>query len=99
MFKMKFLLLVSTVLLCFTSCRSDEQKARMPKSYSIEQLYDNLAVNAADFSADETKILVSSNKISGIYNAYELNTVDTSMKALTGSLKESFFAQIGRAHV
>ncbi len=92
MFKMKCLLLFSTLLLFGTACRSDEQKARMPKQFAIEQLYDNLAINAADFSADETKILVSNNK-SGIYNVYELNTVDTSQTPLTGSLKESFFAE------
>ncbi len=93
MFKINSLLLFSSLLLFGTACRSDEQKARMPKQFAIEQLYDNLAVNAADFNADESKILVSSNK-TGIYNVYELNTVDTSMKPLTGSLKESFFANV-----
>lgn len=92
MFKMKCLLLFSTLLLFGTACRSDEPTARMPKQFAIEQLYDNLAINAADFSADETKILVTNNK-TGIYNVYELNTVDTSQKPLTGSLKESFFAE------
>ena len=88
---MKYFLFPAFLILMFNACRSDEPKARTPKPYSIEQLFDNQTVNAEDFNADESKILVSNNK-SGIFNVYELNTVDTSMKPLTGSGKESFFA-------
>lgn len=63
----------------------------MPKQYDIEQLYNNVAVGAAGFNTDETKVLVQNNS-SGIFNVYELNIADTSMHSLTSSQKESFFA-------
>jgi dipeptidyl aminopeptidase/acylaminoacyl peptidase len=80
------------ILLCFfASCKEQEQQARTPKQYTIEQLYNNLSVGAAGFSTDETKILVDNNS-TGIYNVYELNIGDTAMQPLTASKKESFFA-------
>jgi dipeptidyl aminopeptidase/acylaminoacyl peptidase len=88
---MKYILFAITLLFFTLSCRENEPQARMPKQYTVEQLMENLAIRGADFSADETKILVSNNK-SGIFNVYELNTADTAMKQLTGSAKESFFA-------
>ena len=88
---MKNFLLIITVIFSWASCRQTEPAARMPKQFEIEQLFDNQSIFAADFSVDESKILLSNNK-SGIFNVYELNTADTSMKPLTGSTKESFFA-------
>jgi dipeptidyl aminopeptidase/acylaminoacyl peptidase len=88
---MKYTLFAITLLFFTLSCRENEPQARMPKQYTVEQLMENQAIRGADFSADETKILVSNNK-SGIFNVYELNTADTSMKQITGSAKESFFA-------
>ncbi|HEY5591834.1 MAG TPA: alpha/beta fold hydrolase [Paludibacter sp.] len=81
------------ILLLFLlgSCIQRSEKTRMPKQYSIEQLYENLAVYGSGFNADETKILIGSNS-TGIYNVYELNVADTLSKALTSSTKESFFA-------
>ena len=76
-----------------TSCgkKDEEEKPRTPKQYTIEQLASNLAVGAAGFNADESKVLVENNA-SGIYNVYELNIADTVSKPLTLSKKESFFA-------
>jgi dipeptidyl aminopeptidase/acylaminoacyl peptidase len=76
---------------CNQSAEKQETAAREPKQYTIEQLYDNLAVGAADFNSDESKILINNNS-SGIFNVYELNIADTSVKPLTTSSKESFFA-------
>ena len=85
--------LLGLILLLFLlgSCIQRSEKTRMPKQYSIEQLYENLAVYGSGFNADETKILIGSNS-TGIYNVYELNITDTLSKALTSSPKESFFA-------
>ncbi len=62
-----------------------------PKKYSIEQFYENTRISGADFSADESKILTSSDE-SGIFNVYEINIVDGSKKAVTNSKDESLFA-------
>jgi len=81
----------SLLLLIFVSCNQKSETKRIPKQYSIEQLYENLAVYGSGFNADESKILTGSNS-TGIYNVYELNIADTSTHALTSSKKESFFA-------
>ena len=90
MFNPKHLLIASLALVTLASC-SNKEKARMPKQFTIEQLYNNLSVGAAGFNADETKILVDNNS-TGIYNVYELNISDTSSKPLTHSKKDSYFA-------
>ncbi len=90
MFKPKFLVYASLALFVLASC-STKEKARMPKQFTIEQLYNNLSIGAAGFNADETKILVDNNS-TGIYNVYELNISDTSSKPLTHSKTDSYFA-------
>lgn len=61
------------------------------KRYTIEQFYDNLSIGGGSFSADESKLLVSSNQ-SGIYNVYALNVDGSGEQQLTFSEEESFFA-------
>jgi len=90
MFKIKLLLYTSLVVFVFASC-TNKEKARMPKQFTIEQLYNNLSVGAAGFNTDETKILVHNNS-TGIFNIYELSVSDTVFKTLTHSAKESYFA-------
>ncbi len=90
MFKPKLILIASLAVVVLASC-STKEKARMPKQFTIEQLYNNLSVGAAGFNADETKILVDNNS-TGIYNVYELNISDTSERPLTHSKKDSYFA-------
>lgn len=85
------LLPLSLLLFILISCNRNSEKARMPKQYSIEQLYENKSIYSAGFNADETKILIGNNA-TGIYNVFELNINDTLTKALTTSKKESFFA-------
>jgi dipeptidyl aminopeptidase/acylaminoacyl peptidase len=87
---------IACIMLLMCSCGQQESKtvaaAHTPKTYSIEQLYNNQAVSGADFNADETAIL-SQNNLSGIFNVYEINIADSQMTALTTSRKESFFAE------
>jgi len=89
----KQIIILILLVALFMSCKEQpkEQKARMPKQYTIEQLMNNQSVGAAGFSSDESKILVDNNT-SGIFNVYELNVADTAMSPLTASKKESFFA-------
>jgi dipeptidyl aminopeptidase/acylaminoacyl peptidase len=76
----------------FFSCNNNNEPAakKEVKQYSIQQLYKTKNINGGAFNKDETKILVNNNE-TGIYNVYEINLADTSMKALTNSTKESFF--------
>ncbi len=78
-------------LLILFSCKSKEEKTRMPKQYTIEQLYKNLSIWGSNFNRDETRVLVNSNQ-TGIFNVYELNIADTTLAPLTKSTKESFYA-------
>ena len=58
--------------------------------YSIEQFYDNLSISGGSFSADETKLLATSNQ-TGIYNLFALNVDGSGEEQLTFSEQESFF--------
>jgi len=92
----KHILWAGSILVFISACNSGTESEsasapRMPKQYAIEQLYNNLAVGAAGFNTDETKVLVNNNS-TGIFNVYELNVADTMMQPLTVSKKESFFA-------
>ena len=80
-------------LLVLMGCNNnDEPAARKDvKQYSIAQLYKTKNIGGGLFNKDETKILVQNNE-TGIYNLYEITLSDTSMKQLTNSSKESFFA-------
>ncbi|MFH0841455.1 MAG: alpha/beta fold hydrolase [Bacteroidota bacterium] len=73
------------VLLC--SCSNKTQT----KQYSVEQFYKNINISLGTFSADESKILVSSNE-SGIYNLYEIALSDGTKRQVTNSTVESFYA-------
>jgi dipeptidyl aminopeptidase/acylaminoacyl peptidase len=87
--KMKYLSLFALAIL-FSAC-SNSDKPTAVKSYSIEQLYNNKAINGAGFNADETKVLVDDNS-TGIFNLSAINIADTASKPLTHSVKDSYFA-------
>ena len=87
----KFPLIVCVVFIAASCSQQPKEESRMPKQYSIQQLYNNVAVDAASFNDDETKVLVDNNS-TGIYNVYELSVADSAMQPLTASAKESFFA-------
>lgn len=77
-------------LLILVACNDAGKKARMPKQFAIEDLYNNVSINGADFNQAEDKILVSNNS-TGITNVYELSVADTTMKQLTFSTVDSYF--------
>jgi len=81
-------------LLAFFLFQACSRKATTPvetPQYSIEQFYENKRISGGTFSPDESKLLVSSN-VSGIYNLYEITIADASMRQLTHSTTESFYA-------
>jgi dipeptidyl aminopeptidase/acylaminoacyl peptidase len=65
--------------------------ARNVKQYTIDQFYKSSEVFGGDISADDKKMLVTSNE-NGIYNAFEIDIASGQKKALTGSVRESIFA-------
>lgn len=92
--KTKFIGLCLVVLIF--SCKEDtKDKAiaeREIQQYTIEQFMDNEAVNGGSFSADNSNLLVSSNR-SGIYNVYTIPAKGGNMTAITTSDSTSVFAQ------
>ena len=87
----KNLLPIAFIAMFFTQCKNEPAPRKDVKQYTAEQLYNNQAVYASAFSADESKLLVNANT-SGIFNLYELSIGDTAMRPLTTSSKESFWA-------
>jgi dipeptidyl aminopeptidase/acylaminoacyl peptidase len=81
------ILAILTAILLLLSCSNQTEI----KEYTIDQFYKNVQISGGSFNTDESRLLVSSNK-SGIWNVYEINIADTSMRQITGSTLESFFA-------
>jgi hypothetical protein len=65
--------------------------ARVPKAYTIEQFLDTIAIRGASLSADESRILFSSNK-TGIWNVYSMAIAGGDWTAVTTSSTESTYA-------
>ena len=63
----------------------------MPKRYTIEQFMATTSIMGASFSADEKRILFSSNA-TGIFNAYTLPVEGGTPESLTQSTVESTFS-------
>jgi dipeptidyl aminopeptidase/acylaminoacyl peptidase len=76
---------------CICSCTNNKDTARKVNQYTADQFFDNRSISGAAFNKDESAILVQSNG-TGIFNLYELRIADTTLKPLTHSTKESFFA-------
>ena len=94
---MKLLQLKSSIIICLaliittlTFAQSTAQK-QVHKKYTSEQLRKTVAVRAADFNTDETKVLFSSNA-TGIFNVYEIGVANKKAEALTQSKSEAFYA-------
>ncbi|WP_435577528.1 S9 family peptidase [Gilvibacter sp.] len=80
------------LLILVFSCKQEPEIAqREVASYSIEQFMDNEAVGGGSFSADNSKLLVSSNR-TGIYNVYTVPATGGEMTAITQSDSTSYFA-------
>ncbi|MDC7997712.1 S9 family peptidase [Gilvibacter sediminis] len=82
--------LLLLILVC--SCKQEPEIAqREVGAYTIEQFMDNEAVGGGSFSADNSKLLVSSNR-TGIYNVYTVPATGGEMTAITQSDSTSYFA-------
>ena len=64
---------------------------RQPKQYTIEQFLDTTSISGASFSADESRILFSSNK-TGIWNAYTVPVAGGPWTPITSSTTDSTYA-------
>ena len=66
-------------------------RTKAPKQYTIEQFMATVNIAGASFSADEKRVLFSSNA-SGIFNAYVLPVACGTPQALTQSTTDSTYA-------
>jgi len=92
---MKFIkpLLALSLIILIYACSSTEQKAEeKPALYTIEQFMNVESVFGSSFSPDESKILVSS-KLSGIYNAYEIDIATGTKTQLTSSTTNAIYGR------
>lgn len=81
------LFLMCVVLFCF--CQKSER--REVKQYTIEQFMDTVEIFGSSFSADEQKILISSNQ-TGIFNAYTIPATGGEPTQITQSTDDAVFA-------
>jgi dipeptidyl aminopeptidase/acylaminoacyl peptidase len=90
-------LTTSIVLLAATVTAAQAPKTavlsekRPPKEYTIAQFLDTTAIQGASFSADESRILFSSNK-TGIWNAYTVALTGGPWTPVTRSTTDSTYA-------
>ncbi len=84
----KLVKLLLIFLFVLVSCTD---KIREVRDYSIEQFMSNINMFGGDFSADETKLLVTSDQ-SGVYNAYTIPIEGGELTPLTQSDSTSVFA-------
>ena len=86
-----FLALLFTIL--FFSCATNEQQTeKKPPLYTIEQFMNVERVFGSSFSPDESKILMNS-KLSGIYNAYEIDIATGTKTQLTSSTTNAIYGR------
>ncbi|HEX9392750.1 MAG TPA: S9 family peptidase [Usitatibacteraceae bacterium] len=79
------------LLFAFNVGAAPSAAPKAPKQYTIEQFMATVNISGASFSADEQRVLFSSNA-SGIYNAYVLPVTGGTPVALTKSTTDSTFA-------
>lgn len=89
-------LLVGLVGVALAACSTPRETATPPPTrtiaqYSVADFYKNSEYFGASFSADGTKILVSSNR-SGIWNAYAIPAAGGEPQPLTSSTTDAIFA-------
>ena len=76
----------AAVLLC--AAAASAQTARPARQYTIDQFLTTTAISGASFSADESRILFSSNK-TGIWNAYSIPLAGGEWTPITKSTTDS----------
>ncbi|MCB0669823.1 MAG: S9 family peptidase [Saprospiraceae bacterium] len=86
---MKSLIFLILIIL-IVSCVEPSSDTREIETYTIEQFYNNKSIFGGSFSADEERLLVTSNE-TGIYNIYALDLTSGSMQPLTSSSENSIF--------
>ena len=79
----------AAILLC--AAAASAQTARPARQYTIDQFLTTTAISGASFSADESRILFSSNK-SGIWNAYTIPVAGGDWTPVTKSTTDSTYA-------
>lgn len=90
---MKTNILGLVIVLLFFSCKEETKESlRETKQYTIEQFMDNEAIGGGSFAADNSDLLISSNR-SGIYNVYTIPAKGGEMTAITKSDSTSIFAE------
>ncbi|WP_299334603.1 alpha/beta fold hydrolase [uncultured Psychroserpens sp.] len=84
------------IAVLMVSCKKDTKEQanaeREIQQYTIDQFMDNEAVGGGSFSADNSNLLVSSNR-SGIYNVYTIPAEGGDMTPITKSDSTSIVAQ------
>jgi dipeptidyl aminopeptidase/acylaminoacyl peptidase len=87
------LVLVSTAFVVTAPIDSARARAqtRPVKQYTMEQFLSTTSIRGASFSADESRILFSSNK-TGIWNAYTVPTAGGTWTPITTSTQDSTYA-------
>lgn len=83
-------LIFFTLIILIVSCVEPSSDSREIETYTIEQFYNNKSIFGGSFSADEERLLVTSNE-TGIYNIYALDLTSGSMQPLTSSSENSIF--------
>jgi dipeptidyl aminopeptidase/acylaminoacyl peptidase len=85
---------LAVLLICLPSLAlagKPRQAGATPKQYTIEQLVKNVRVSGPHFSADESKVLYSSN-VTGVFNAWTVPSRGGTAQPVTRSTTESIFA-------
>jgi len=85
------LALAVVALAAAPAARAAEPAARPSRTYTIEQFLTTEGVAGASFSADEKRLLFSSNR-TGIWNVYEVAVAGGEARALTASTTDSTYA-------
>lgn len=97
-------LLLLAGCLCLAACSKPQAPAEAPvaaasapvvarpaKQYRIEDFIESTGVTGASFSADESRILFSSNK-TGVWNVYSMPVAGGEWKALSASSTDNVYA-------
>jgi dipeptidyl aminopeptidase/acylaminoacyl peptidase len=87
----RYALAAALVPVLATPAAADTRPARPSKQYTIEQFMATTSVTGASFSADEKRILFSSNQ-SGIFNVYSVPVAGGAPAPVTTSAADSTYA-------
>jgi dipeptidyl aminopeptidase/acylaminoacyl peptidase len=88
---MKIIRFWACTALVLASSAAAAQTARPAKQYTIEQFLNTTSIGGASFSADESRILFSSNK-TGIWNVYSVPVTGGEWRPITKSTTDSTYA-------